>query len=85
MNEQIQNIYMDVLVMGYEIMLKKQIGNKYHIITYYPYPPMMDLIKKGYPLEVALEQTSYHDYILENDDEGPDAGWEVKNNLIFSK
>jgi len=85
MNEQIAKIYYDVLVHNYKIFVKHRVGNKFYIVTYYPYPPMMEMIKNGYPLDVVLEQTSYHDYILEDDDDSDEETWEVRNNLIYSK
>jgi len=68
MNSQIEDIYRDVLVNGDKIFVSKQYGNKFHIVTYFPYPFLMEFIKNhGYDLELMLEQTSYKDYILQDE------------------
>jgi hypothetical protein len=67
MNAQIRDIYIDVLVNKWEIALLKRVGEKYHVVTYSPHPPVMKLLAKGWALEVLLPQTSYHDYILQSE------------------
>lgn len=67
MNSQIQEIYRDVLKEGYKIAILNKDGNRFHVVTYYPYGPAMEMIKNGYSIEIMIEQTNARHYILQDE------------------
>jgi len=66
MEDQIMNIYLDVLKMQWPIAeIRRKDGNIY-IVTYLPHEPMLEAMKKtGIDLETMLNHTAVHEYILE--------------------
>lgn len=64
MYRDIANIYRDVLIEGWKIAIIKRDGNDIDIVTYFHYEPMMDLVNRGYDLEIMLQHTMYNLYFL---------------------
>jgi len=69
MNEQLEDIYREVLVEGHKIKVVRQEGNKFHVVTWYHHPPMAEAAKKmGLEEHDLLSQTAAKDFILQDDD-----------------
>ncbi len=66
MEDQIMNIYLDVLKEGWPITEIRRKGEGIYIVTYLPHEPMLEAMKKtGIDLVTMLNHTTVHEYILE--------------------
>ncbi|KKM05384.1 hypothetical protein LCGC14_1754700 [marine sediment metagenome] len=59
MEDQIMNIYLDVLKEGWPITEIRRKGEGIYIVTYLPHEPMLE------DLVTMLNHTTVHEYILE--------------------
>lgn len=68
MDGQVEQIYIDVLVYELDVKVEKQMGNTFHIITYYPNPVLGEVAAKmGVALDDLINQTTRNDYVLQDD------------------
>jgi len=70
MNEQLEQIYIDVLKDDFRVAVKKQIGNRFHVITYRADPLILAVADKmGADPSDLGNQGTVNDYILEDDND----------------